>query len=373
MKLLRIFALLTLAAAPLLAQSGAPLTAVQAMQAARRHAQKHGGAYTPIFSPSAELLAALPPETTRELTSAGFPVVPWTVNKPEVMQQLFDAGVSGVISDRPDLLRELVVNNKDARGGLLFADGSLDVDRFNAAGHRGGRDLRPESTFPAFEAGLDNLVTTLETDMGVTSDGVVILSHERHVDATSCRDVSGAAYGEANRVFYKDITADALRARFVCDKLFRGPQQKNDLSLSPVSSAFVAARHLSSALVHPRLEELYDFVDFYVDYYTKGAGRAEPNASLRADNARRVRICPEIKIDPRPELWGETIPAQQFVDAVARVIERGHREARTDVQSFNFFSLAILQAQHPRIRTLYLFGDPRQLRPEAWPKEMLEQ
>ncbi len=31
------------------------------------------------------------------------------------------------------------------------------------------------------EAGLDNLMTTLETDCGITSDGIPILSHDPHI------------------------------------------------------------------------------------------------------------------------------------------------------------------------------------------------
>ena len=33
-------------------------------------------------------------------------VVVWTVNKPEDMARLIDMGVDGIISDRPDLLRQ---------------------------------------------------------------------------------------------------------------------------------------------------------------------------------------------------------------------------------------------------------------------------
>jgi glycerophosphoryl diester phosphodiesterase len=33
-------------------------------------------------------------------------VLPWTVNDPGAMAALIDAGVDGLISDRPDLLRQ---------------------------------------------------------------------------------------------------------------------------------------------------------------------------------------------------------------------------------------------------------------------------
>jgi glycerophosphoryl diester phosphodiesterase len=55
-------------------------------------------------------------------------------------------------------------------GDYLLPDGRIDSTRFDAQGHRGGRDLRPENTLPAIEVALDNLMTTLEFDCGVTLD-----------------------------------------------------------------------------------------------------------------------------------------------------------------------------------------------------------
>ena len=37
-------------------------------------------------------------------------VVAWTVDEPVVMRHLLDAGVDAIITDRPDLLREVLVS-----------------------------------------------------------------------------------------------------------------------------------------------------------------------------------------------------------------------------------------------------------------------
>jgi glycerophosphoryl diester phosphodiesterase len=40
----------------------------------------------------------------------GIALVTWTVNEPLVMRYLLDAGVDAIITDRPDVLREVLVS-----------------------------------------------------------------------------------------------------------------------------------------------------------------------------------------------------------------------------------------------------------------------
>src|SRR5438270_12447976 len=55
---------------------------------------------------------------------------------------------------------------------------------FHLQGHRGARGLKPENTLPSFEAALDAGVSSVETDLHFTRDGVVVLCHEPALDAT---------------------------------------------------------------------------------------------------------------------------------------------------------------------------------------------
>jgi len=48
------------------------------------------------------------PRIVQNIQDAGMPVFMWTINDPVVMQEALDAGVDGVITDRPDLLRDLL-------------------------------------------------------------------------------------------------------------------------------------------------------------------------------------------------------------------------------------------------------------------------
>ena len=65
-----------------------------------------GGA---IWSPNFRELSA---EQLNEAHELGLQVIPWTVNKPEDMARLIDWGVDGLITDRPDMLREVMSEKK---------------------------------------------------------------------------------------------------------------------------------------------------------------------------------------------------------------------------------------------------------------------
>ena len=354
------------------------------MNAVRTHARLAGGARTPVLSPSHALLrdddlatavdsraeppagSGLAPASSEifdidALHKAGYPVVPYTVNDLERMKALLELGVDGLISDRPDLLRQAVeafdADGDGTPGDLIGADGLIDGERFDAQGHRGGRDLRPENTLPAFEVALDSLVTTLELDAGITADGVPVINHDPHIQAQKCRRVDGAPYGAADELLIKDLGQEELQSTFLCDKLFRGPQQQNDAALSPVTGAFVTATNLPSAYAMPSLEQLFHFVDFYVNHYRTGPGKDTPDAVRRWRNAARIRFNIETKVNPRAQFAARTFDADTFADTVAGTIAAWGLERRADVQSFDFRTLLRVQEQYPEIRTVYLFGD----------------
>jgi glycerophosphoryl diester phosphodiesterase len=52
----------------------------------------------------------------------GVRVVVWTVNDPSTMSRLLDAGVDGIITDRPDLLREVLISRGQWTAPVFEAD-----------------------------------------------------------------------------------------------------------------------------------------------------------------------------------------------------------------------------------------------------------
>lgn len=92
---------------------------------------------------------------------------------------------------------------------LLCACGSAGA--FDLQGHRGARGLAPENTLAAFRAALAVGVSTLETDVGITRDGVAVIAHDRHLNPALTRGPDGRwIAAPAPRV--RDLDAAALAA-----------------------------------------------------------------------------------------------------------------------------------------------------------------
>ncbi|HKO20630.1 MAG TPA: glycerophosphodiester phosphodiesterase family protein, partial [Acidobacteriaceae bacterium] len=169
-----------------------PYTDLMAKAAA--HAATHG-AVKPALSPvDATVLNGMVPVAA--LRRNGFRVVPWTTNDPERMRAIIRLGVDGLISDRPDLLQQVLEEERASS-----PDTAERLKSFHFSGHRGARGLRPENTLPAFEAGLDHLIDMIETDLGVTTDHVSLIWHDQFLNPQSCRRADGTSYAMENRVY----------------------------------------------------------------------------------------------------------------------------------------------------------------------------
>lgn len=356
---------------------------MQLMSKATAHAREHR-ALTPLLSPVDHSVVRMkttpegaPLVPVADLQAKGIRVVPWTTNDPEAMRAVIRTGVDGLITDRPDLLQQVLREERVNRPG------DPKLQHFVVSAHRGGRGLRPENTLPSFESGLDQLASELETDTGVSTDGVSLIWHDQFYNPQSCRRADGSDYTIATRVYLRDVSAAEAQKMFLCDRLHFGSDQKNDLSLSPVAVAFAKKEGMASPYSPTYVAQLFRFVRFYVEWYATGNGKSQPQAAERSANARTVHFNIETKIlpdrlppalsgaqdphAPKEMLQNQTKPPQAFVDALAGVISRQHMEEHADVQSFDFRTLQLIEEQYPRIRTYYLTDNYKLLSSEFVP------
>jgi len=193
------------------------------------------------------------------------------------------------------------------------------ASRLDIQGHRGARGLLPENTLPAFERGIDLGVTTLELDVAVTRDGVVVVSHDASLNPDITRGPDGAFLADRGPAIH-DLAYDEV-LRYDVGRLNPG---------RGYAKAFPEQQAVDGTRI-PRLADLFEL------------------ARRKGD---RVRFNVEIKSDPtRPEL---SLAPEPFARAVLEVIRRAGMERRVTIQSFDWRPLEVVQRLAPGIETAYL-------------------
>jgi glycerophosphoryl diester phosphodiesterase len=263
----------------------------------------------------AQVLSVNYPDITDKLIEAahhrGLTIIPWTVDDPAQMAQAIDRGLDGLITDYPDRARTVM----DAKGRDLpeAFDSPFDIE-----GHRGARAYRPENTLSAYRYGLDHGVDTLEMDIGVTKDGVLVMSHNRQVNPVHCHDTAPATAGDPLFPYagknIKDLTLAQIKT-LDCGFTDRGfPKQ---------------VRQPNERM--PTLQEVFDLV------------------AARGDDQVRFNI--ETKISPLVE---DTVPYDVMTAKLVKAIRDNGLEDRAMIQSFDWRTIMLSKQLDPRIDTVAL-------------------
>jgi glycerophosphoryl diester phosphodiesterase len=183
-------------------------------------------------------------------------------------------------------------------------------------GHRGCRGYLPENTLPAFARALEFGVTTLELDVGVTRDGVVVIHHDRGLNPDIARGPDGKWVPQATPIhsltFAELHRYDVGRLRPGSDYARRLPHQQ------PLDGTRV-----------PRLADLFAL-------------------AARNDTIR-------FNIEPKMDEAGldETLPADQFAHALIAEVRKAGVQNRTTVQAFHWPALKVVERDAPEMRTVY--------------------
>ncbi|WP_048440065.1 glycerophosphodiester phosphodiesterase [Caenimonas sp. SL110] len=192
---------------------------------------------------------------------------------------------------------------------------------FDLQSHRGTRGLAPENTLPAFERALELGVDTLELDVGVTADGVVVISHDPYLNPLIARDAKGEWLDGARGPLVKSLTLAQLQTYDV-------GRIKPD---SPYAKTFSTQQPRDGTRI-PTLQALFDRVK-----------------SLGAND---VRFNIETKINPtQPD---DTVSAEVMTRALLKVVNDAGMARRVTIQSFDWRTLQLVQKLEPAMPTVYL-------------------
>jgi glycerophosphoryl diester phosphodiesterase len=187
-------------------------------------------------------------------------------------------------------------------------------------GHRGARGLSPENTLPAFATALSLGVTTLELDVGITRDGVVVVHHDRDLNPDITRGPDGK-WLEGRGPAIASLAYEEL-SRYDVGRLKPG---------TDYAQRYPAQQSADGARV-PRLADLF--------------------ALARKAGNREVRFNIETKLSPLAP--GQTLAPEPFARALLADIRKAGMENRVSIQSFDWRTLALVQKEAPDVPTVYL-------------------
>ncbi|NLE95922.1 MAG: glycerophosphodiester phosphodiesterase [Dehalococcoidia bacterium] len=198
-------------------------------------------------------------------------------------------------------------------------NGVPGTTRVQIYGHRGCRGLLPEQTMPAYAAALRMGVDYVDMDVGMTKDGVLVITHDLTLNPDLTRDANGQWI--TNRIPVRSLTLQELRTYDV-GRLKPGTRY---------ASCFPCQRPVDHTPI-PTLGEVVRFVN-------ETAGDT-------------VGFQIEIKNDPtQPEL---TASPKEFARALHKLIAEEGIGNRTEIQAFDWRCLVELSKIDKTLKTAYL-------------------
>lgn len=172
-------------------------------------------------------------------------------------------------------------------------------------GHRGARGLRPENTVGAFERGIELGVDTLEMDVMLTADDVLVVHHDEHLNPDITRDASGA---------YLPATGPALRS-LTFEQL-----ETYDVGRIKPGTAYAARFPDQQGSDGVRIPMLRDVIE-------------------AAERRAGGRIHYNIEIKTTPSKPDDTAPPVHVADVLVATVREAGIASRTTIQSFDWRGL----------------------------------
>ena len=203
---------------------------------------------------------------------------------------------------------------------LLVLALTLPAVAFDLQGHRGARGLAPENTLAAFETALRQGVSTLELDVVMTADDVLVVGHDPALNPELTRDAQGS-WIAAPGPLVRSLTLAQLQAHDVGRAKPGSSVARNFPQQQPADAQRV-----------PTLAQVFALA-----------------ASL---GARTVGY--NIEIKRRPDRPDDYAPVPRLVDALLAEIARAGVAERVVIQSFDWTVLQRVQQAAPQAATAYL-------------------
>jgi glycerophosphoryl diester phosphodiesterase len=236
------------------------------------------------------------------------------------------------------------------------------AERFELQGHRGARGLKPENTLPSFEIAIDLGLSSIETDVHLTLDGVPVLCHDPRLgDAIYRLKVEGPPSPSQHPPICQ-LSYSQLRS-YIAD---RNPDPGGfpNQSQEPTSAARIYANAAGiDPFGIPRLSDLFGFVKAYAGELGTQAGKNE----AKRTNAKQICLDLELKRVPfYPQAIGDsfdgTAPALLEKQVVAAIHDT-NLTSRCRIRSFDHRSVRAAKDLEPELEAGVIVAATTPVRP----------
>lgn len=208
-------------------------------------------------------------------------------------------------------------------GLLSCKTGTKESEPFDWQGHRGARGEAPENTTAAMLRALQEGVKTLEMDVVLSADSVVLLSHEPWFNPEICLDFEGAEWSDTSDLnLFHYAYAEIAKCDCGTKPYARFPNQERFKASKPALLEVISEMEEASLMMN----------------------RPEPYYN--------------IEIKARPEWDGIYYPSLAFYcDMVMEHLNKANLGERLMIQSFDPRVLQYLRNQYPQLVLAYLTED----------------
>jgi len=200
---------------------------------------------------------------------------------------------------------------------------------FDLEGHRGARGLMPENSIPGFIKALDLGVTTLEMDVVISKDSMVVVSHESYFNSSICLDPQGNEIpkkDEKNHNIFRMDYSEILD--YDCGSKFNSqfPDQEKMSTVKPLLSDVIKA----------------------VEAHIKGVTKYLVNYNIE------IKSSPgnDNIFTPTPDVFSVLV-----YDQINRYLDLN----RIVIQSFDFRTLGYWHSTYPEIALAALVGNMKSI------------
>ncbi|GAB2609200.1 glycerophosphodiester phosphodiesterase family protein [Kribbella endophytica] len=200
--------------------------------------------------------------------------------------------------------------------GLVTVEASAYRGReLDLQAHRGGLGLTVESTIASFTRGLETGVSTLELDVQITEDGHAVVTHDRKITGSKCKDTAPYTAGDPEYPYV---------GKYINTLTFN---QVRQLDCGSLPQAGFPGQTPDPGARMPELREVFALVHRF--------------------RANDVKLNIETKVEAGAPT--ETAPREQFVQVVTQEIRKARIARQVTIQSFDWGSLMRMRQVAPEL------------------------